>query len=409
MTRETPEARPGTRPDALVADRLALAEAHLDTHLPLLTAEAQAAMLARVRRTAARPATAAARRSAGAAGSGDAAVPTVPTVATAARDGSDAVLSGAGAGTVLVLTPQRRAAALAQALEHPAGAPGQGSGTDSADAAPEQSRLVALADALRSLPHPALDPEVKAAQRARLVAAVERTHGETAAASRVPEQRTQPRPGRDFARGPRSRWARTLVVLGVALGVTAGTLTGVAAASTDALPGDSLYGVKRGIEDFRLTWADGDTERGEVYLGLAATRLHELDALTDRIARDNAQADLYTIELSSTLTDLDEDASAGRRLLVAVMSTGDSRDPVRVLSSFSDAHREEWGQVRDRLPAGLDDVAGRVTFTFDSIDEVTRPRPSPVPPILRSSPSHLPVLPGRFVDTGGAAHRPVGV
>jgi hypothetical protein len=58
-----------------------------------------------------------------------------------------------------------------------------------------------------------------------------------------------------------------------------GTSVGVAWASTGALPGDSLYGVKRSIEEARLmlTWtATGDAA---LLAGFADERLNEIEAL----------------------------------------------------------------------------------------------------------------------------------
>ena len=68
---------------------------------------------------------------------------------------------------------------------------------------------------------------------------------------------------------PRSRWSKGLAAGGLTVGVAAGAFGGVAAASSDALPGDSLYGLKRGMEDIKLGMADGDADRGEVYLDQA--------------------------------------------------------------------------------------------------------------------------------------------
>ena len=57
--------------------------------------------------------------------------------------------------------------------------------------------------------------------------------------------------------------------------MAAGAFGGVAAASSDALPGDSLYALKRGMEDFKLNLADDESDRGELYLDHASTRLGE--------------------------------------------------------------------------------------------------------------------------------------
>jgi hypothetical protein len=97
--------------------------------------------------------------------------------------------------------------------------------------------------------------------------------GGSAADPQVPEQRT----GRGAHRAaslrklrPRSRWSKGIAAGGLSIGVAAGAFSGVAAASSDALPGDSLYGLKRGMEDLKLGMADDDAARGELYLDQAS-------------------------------------------------------------------------------------------------------------------------------------------
>lgn len=101
----------------------------------------------------------------------------------------------------------------------------------------------------------------------------------------MPEQRT----GRGAHRAsplrklrPRSRWSKGLAAGGLTVGVAAGAFSGVAAASSDALPGDSLYGLKRGMEDLKLGMANDDADRGEIYLDQASTRLQEARRLMER-------------------------------------------------------------------------------------------------------------------------------
>ncbi|NIS83111.1 MAG: hypothetical protein GTO14_23570 [Anaerolineales bacterium] len=61
---------------------------------------------------------------------------------------------------------------------------------------------------------------------------------------------------------------------------------GVAWASTDALPGDSLYGVKRGMEEARLALTLNDESDTALLQAFADERLEELEALLD-IGRDD--------------------------------------------------------------------------------------------------------------------------
>ncbi len=234
-----------------------------------------------------------------------------------------------------------------------------------------------------------LDPEVKVVQRAQLVAAFEAMLQEGtvggAADPAVPEQRR--------ARGthraaplsrfrPRSRLAKGLTAGGLSVSVAAGAFGGVAAASSDALPGDSLYGLKRGIEDFRLGLADGDDERGRAYLDLASTRLSEARRLMERGRSGPLDHESLT-EIRRALSGMRHDASEGHRLLSAVYARDpDSLAPMQALSAFSRSHRESWGALRDRLPVQLGDVSEQVSSVFDAIEDDVAPLQSllPTPP-----------------------------
>jgi hypothetical protein len=290
------------------------------------------------------------------------------------------------------VSAHRRANAFAQALE---GLPGPDTAAeqpeDQAPAAAKQSgqdRLLALATDLGELPKPELDPEVKVIQRAQLVAAMEAMLKEGSTASggeatgpSVPGQR-QRGAHRASPLGklrPRSRLTKVLAAGGLGVSVTAGAFGGVAAASSDALPGDSLYGLKRGIENVQLTLAEGDTHRGEVYLGMASTRLSEARRLMDRDRGALLDHESLT-EVRRALTGVRHDASEGHRLLhEAYQRDPHSLTPIQTLSAFSRSHREAWGALRDRLPVQLGDVSQQVSSVFKAMDEEVAPLQSMLP------------------------------
>ncbi len=291
------------------------------------------------------------------------------------------------------VSAHRRANAFAQALEEqsdPGAAAEQSGGPAAAGAAgepTEQGRLLTLANGLETLPRPELDPEVKVVQRAQLVAAFEAmlqegTAGGGATDPAVPEQRRargthRAAPLKRFR--PRSRLAKGLTAGGLSVSVAAGAFGGVAAASSDALPGDSLYGLKRGIEDFRLGLADGDDERGRAYLDLASTRLNEAHRLMER-GRSGPLDHESLGEIRRALSGMQHDASEGHRLLSAVYARDpDSLAPMQALSTFSRSHRDTWGALRDRLPVQLGDVSEQVSSVFDAIEDDVAPLQSMLP------------------------------
>ncbi|MFE2145303.1 DUF5667 domain-containing protein [Streptomyces sp. NPDC059456] len=306
------------------------------------------------------------------------------------------------------VTPHRRANAFAQALEdrNPSdlSEPDPAAEQSEAPAEPaDHDRLLALASALgERMPRPVLDPEVKVVQRARLVAAMEamvmeeRAGGGAAPDPQVPEQRT----GRGAHRAtslrklrPRSRWSKGIAAGGLTVGVAAGAFSGVAAASTDALPGDSLYPIKRGMEDLKLGMADEDADRGELYLDQASNRLSEARRLMER-GRTGVLDHESLGEIRRALAGMKHDAAEGHRLLQAAYERDGSLGPIQTLSSFSRSHRDAWGKLRDKLPAQLTDVGGEVESVFRAIDEDVAPLQNLLPkPPEQSRGSSAPAKP----------------
>ncbi|AZM54721.1 hypothetical protein DMA15_20965 [Streptomyces sp. WAC 01529] len=319
------------------------------------------------------------------------------------------------------VSAHRRANAFAQALEEhsdqdpaaeqseqsedsaptaPAAASVESTETTVARAEPtEQGRMLALADGLDALPKPVLDPEVKVVQRAQLVAAMEAMFLEGGAGASVPEQRSRKgahRAGPLRKLRPRSRLSKGIAAGGLTVGVAAGAFGGVAAASSDALPGDSLYGLKRGMEDLKLGMADGDVDRGRLYLDQASTRLNEARRLMER-GRSGTLDHESLGEVRRALSGMRHDATEGHRLLLEAYERDGSLGPIQALSAFSRSHRESWSDLQDRLPVQLGDVGAQVDSVFDAMDEEVEP--------LRAL---LPRAPEKGGPSGRSPQRPSG-
>ncbi|MGY0485916.1 DUF5667 domain-containing protein [Streptomyces sp. WG-D5] len=278
------------------------------------------------------------------------------------------------------VSAHRRANAFAQALEDQ-------SDQDPAAQQPEQDpaakegALLALSSALGELPKPELDPEVKVTQRAQLVAAMEAMVQEGGAGASVPKQRQ----GKGAHRAsplrklrPRSRLTKGIAAGGLTVGVAAGAFSGVAAASSNALPGDHLYGLKRGMEDLKLGMANSDSDKGRAYLDQASTRLSEARRLMERGRA--GQLDHESVgEVRRALSGVQYDASEGHRLLSDAYKRDGALGPIQALSAFSDSHRQAWSSLSDRLPVQLGDVRDQVSSVFDAIDEEVGPLRSLLP------------------------------
>lgn len=283
------------------------------------------------------------------------------------------------------VSAHRRANAFAQALDEESRA----QQAEALAADPEQARLLGLAGQLASVPAPALDPEVKTAQRTQLIAAMEAmlaedTAEDTAESTEAPLIPAPRRRGAHRAAGPlsrlrpRSRLSRGVAIGGVGVGVAAGAFSAAAAVSSDALPGDTLYGLKRGMEDLRRGMADGDTERGRIYLDQASTRLNEARRLMERGRAGDLDADSVG-EIREALDNVRHDAGEGRRLLRDAYDEDGSLAPMQTLSAFSQKNERSWQQLRDRLPTELGDLGDEVSSVFDAIKQDVAPLSSLLP------------------------------
>jgi hypothetical protein len=188
--------------------------------------------------------------------------------------------------------------------------------------------LAAMADtagalaAMRAPGADRIDPVYRDRLRTRLVAVMDVQGPEPQAAPPVRRRRRVP---------------RRVVIAGPALaGVLA--LSGIGAASTGAVPGDTLYGVKRSTESAQLTLASSDVNRGRLFLDFARTRLHEVDAVVG-----STQAALQTMD------DMDEASRAGTRLLGKAAVDGQDRAPLDALDGFVLAQRADLATLLPKL------------------------------------------------------------
>ncbi|WP_405360237.1 DUF5667 domain-containing protein [Kitasatospora sp. NBC_00085] len=277
----------------------------------------------------------------------------------------------------------RRVKAFAEALEaHQAeqrGAAAGGSANTASTGAGSatMAELVGMAGALGALPGPELDAEVRTVQRAQLMAAFEQAFAGGPGAT-APRQRRH----RAARMAPRGRWSRRFAIGGLVAGLAVGSFAGAAVASSSALPGDTLYGMKRGLEGLRLDLANSDSERGGLLLDNAATRLDEAQSLVGRT--DGAGAGALspgTVDrVRKALDDMHADALKGRDLLRSVYRSNGSLDPMRTLAGFAQDEDDRWSDLQSRLPVQLIPQAHLVDQLFDDISEDVAPLRLAAPP-----------------------------
>ncbi|BCJ32679.1 hypothetical protein Athai_01820 [Actinocatenispora thailandica] len=163
-----------------------------------------------------------------------------------------------------------------------------------------------------------------------------------------------PRPTR-HAVPPNRRPKVRLIVIG---GVVAGALgiSGVAAASTSAVPGDALYNVKRSTERAQIALAGSDSNSGQLYLQFARTRSGEAGAVSDDPA-----------ELSRVLGDMDRETRQGVSLLDSTAVHDRSAAALDQVDAFTAAQRPVVARLAGRLTGSSHD---RAQHSLELVDQV---------------------------------------
>jgi hypothetical protein len=133
--------------------------------------------------------------------------------------------------------------------------------------------------------------------------------------------------------------ARGAILVGLAVGTLA--LSGMSAASGSAMPGDTLYGIKRSQESAQLALATSDGAKGKLYLEFATTRLTE----ASRISGDDHL-------FMTAMSDLDHQVQLGASLLATDAVAQRSQASLNQIKSFvttADARLDAlMNQIRSR-------------------------------------------------------------
>lgn len=214
-------------------------------------------------------------------------------------------------------------------------------------------------------------PEFRVRTRQRLLALAQRE-------ASAGDQRT--RFTVDDFRGMQSRWGRRLAFAVAALATilaTAGLLT---LASRDALPGDTLYAVKRGSEQVQigLTW-DPD-ERGFALLHFAETRLAEVTELVDQPAALVAGAPRTPVAAGAdtheavvrTLAEMDRQTTAGVSLLTASAVQSSDEATLQILPTWAAGQQSLLDALWQRMSAPEQDRAEVSLALLERVDHRAR-------------------------------------
>jgi hypothetical protein len=237
---------------------------------------------------------------------------------------------------------QRRADDFNTAVEHAA--------TERAgDAvAPRDAELLALVGALRAVPDPQPRPEFVADLRGRLMAEAENALVPSDVSRlQLPARRTK-------------RERRIAAVVG-GLAVV-GATTSVAMASQSALPGESLYPIKRVIESAHTGLSLGEARKGSIELSNASSRLAEVAELTaDPDPGDDER-------VATTLGTFTDQATSGADLLLADYAHTGREASISELRDFASSSLDQLADLEPSIPYAARDELIAAASTLAQID-----------------------------------------
>ena len=212
--------------------------------------------------------------------------------------------------------------------------------------------LEVVAD-LRAVPPATARPEFVASLRDRLMA-----EADTALVRQPPAPSRLAMPA-----SSRTRQRRIGALLGGAALV--GSAATMAVAAQTALPGESLYGVKRGIESAQVRLATDDADRGRTLLAQAGTRLTELEELA---AGDAGRDQL----VPDTLDSFTRQSSDGVHSLLASYEATGSEGDAQVARDFTATSMDRLERLQGELPeSARDDLLAAARTLADLDDELS--------------------------------------
>ncbi|WP_139982762.1 DUF5667 domain-containing protein [Nocardioides litoris] len=219
----------------------------------------------------------------------------------------------------------------------------------------ETARMLELVAALRSAPAPEARPAFVSDLRSRLLLAAET---ELVAAEPTPVPAATARTTTSTRTRRRERRVAALVG-GFAL-VSASTSMSVAAQS--ALPGDTLYPLKRALEQVHVTAVRDPEGKGATLLDNAAGRLDEVDELSRSGEQDPAV-------IAETLADFTAQAEEASDLLISDFAVTGRESSLQELRSFTAQSLESLQALEGLVPV---DVRGSLVEATQVIDRITQ-------------------------------------
>lgn len=182
---------------------------------------------------------------------------------------------------------------------------------------------------------------------------------------------------------------RRLAAATAAIVATSG-MVGLVASSAQAIPGDMLYSVKRGVENVELTLHRSEASRGSFQLAQASERLAEAQSLsTQSDTRSQAAVVKALAEFSDT-------ATAGSASLFDDYTSDGNEKSIDKIGSFAKTSSSLLESMSANLPATSTDAFSVAAATISSlVSQAT----------LLCGSCHVVSLPSSFSSGGASALR----
>jgi hypothetical protein len=155
--------------------------------------------------------------------------------------------------------------------------------------------------------------------------------------------------GRSKRSAPAGFRGRVVFVGAAASAVMLAIASGGVLASSDALPGDNLYPVKRVAESAGVALTFDDASRARRHLEMAATRLSEVEQL----AR-NSQSPPAPEVFTSAMDDFDTATNEGSQLLLSAAEADKGGTAAGDLNKWASEQSDRLTELEPALPATVD-------------------------------------------------------
>lgn len=173
--------------------------------------------------------------------------------------------------------------------------------------------------------------------------------------------------------------------------ITIAGMLGITTTSAQALPGDLLYPVKRGMESVQLALQRSDVGRGAFELEQASERLQEAQSLA--ASSSSRRGEL----MADSLSEFADKAAAGSQSLFADFADGGDRASINKVAAFATRSHAKLAALSDRLP---DDAVPAFRTAASAINSLVRQASTLCD---ECDSSELPDLAKKVQSTAGAA------